>query len=383
MGHDDFWASLTGNSSSQLLTAAMDSHLSGKSIGESFEGVRALTDMGRAARALALPVEAGTRVAFMDNVGAVLTYENPPEPGSMGTVVHVKSAGGNVTSHEGKVFVSWDDKRFLPVHAEHLVRVAAGKTAAPNQAAIQAALLGYVKDLPPGTRMELSDVVRHPSFRGMHFGKVESAAKALAKSGVVRWDGSTVTKTAGIVGFDFFDMDDDAPHAPNPEHTALRAFEREAGGAAQMGDIQDVVRSIPPGVVKYHYVPRTTSHPNPMWFVWGDVDKAGAARLARALFKGRIPPTKRHYSAPGVFSSVLYIGLSDGTLAKFVAPEGLGGKTAFVRVASLGDLTSFFTKVGGDTLIHKSTRDLWALKQDAGGYLIERLFDDQGEPLKG
>lgn len=188
MGHDDFWTSLTENSSSQLLTAAMDTHLSGKAIGESFEGVRALSDAGRAKKALALPVEAGTRVAFVSNVGAVLTYENPPEPGSMGTVVTVKSAGSNVTAHEGKVFVSWDDGRFLPVHSEHLVLANKG---------------GHVK--------------------------------------------------------------------------------RQASS---------------------------------------------------------------------------------------------------VRVASLGDLTSFFTKVGNDTLVHKSTRDLWALKQDANGYLIERLFDDHGEPLK-
>lgn len=185
----DFWASLTENSSSQLLTAAMDTHLSGKAIGESFEGVRALSDAGRAKQALALPVEVGTRVAFVGGLGAVLTYENPPETGDMGTVVHVKSAGGNLTAHEGKVFVSWDDGRFLPVHAEHL---------------------------------------------------------------------------------------------------------------------------------------RSANQP--------------AGRVKRQ---------------------------------------------AAVRLASLGDLTSFFTKVGSDTLIHKSTRDLWALKQDASGFLIERLFDDSGEPLKG
>ena len=185
---NDFWTSLTENSSSQMLTAAMDSHLSGKAIGESFDSVRALTDVGRAKSALTLPVEAGTRVAFMGGLGAVLTYENPPENDFTGTVVHVKSASGNVTSHEGKVFVSWDDGRFLPVHAEHL------KLATPR------------------------------------------------------------------------------------------------------------------------------------------------------------PRVKRQ---------------------------------AALRVASLGDLTSFFTKVAENTLIHKSTRDLWSLKRDSNGFVIERLFDDSGEPLKG
>lgn len=184
----DFWASLTENSSSQLLTAAMDSHLSGKAIGESFETVRGLTDSGRAKNALTLPVEAGTRVAFADGLGSVLSYESPPAPGDFGTVVQVKSASGNVTAHEGKVFVSWDDGRFLPVHAEHL-RLAA---------------------------------------------KVRTAPSVMATR----------------------------------------------------------------------------------------------------------------------------------------------------RVASLGDLTAFL-KVAENTLIHKSTRDLWALKRDADGFLIERLFDDNGEPLKG
>jgi hypothetical protein len=262
----DFWASLTENSSSQLLTAAMDTHLSGKAIGESFEGVRTLTDAGRAKQALSLPVEVGTRVAFVGGLGAVLTYEHPPEAGHMGTVVHVQSAGGNLTSHDGKVFVSWDDGRFLPVHAEHL-RAAGGvsRTAETKpQGVAQAALLAYFKDMPAGTTEELGDVVRHPSFRRMDFGQVMSAAKALAKKGVFKWDGSAITKVA-------------------------------------------------------------------------------AAQTA-----GRV---EQHVST--------------------------------MRVASLGDLTSFFMKVGTDTLIHKSTRDLWALKQDAGGFLVERLFDDSGEPLKG
>ena len=54
-----------------------------------------------------------------------------------------------------------------------------------------------------------------------------------------------------------------------------------------------------------------------------------------------------------------------------------------IRVASLGDLTSFL-KVAENTLVHKSTNDLWEFKKDAdGGLLVERLFDDNGHPLKG
>lgn len=53
------------------------------------------------------------------------------------------------------------------------------------------------------------------------------------------------------------------------------------------------------------------------------------------------------------------------------------------KVASLGDITDF-VRVSAESLIHRSSRDLWALKKQADGtYYIERLFDNNGEPLKG
>lgn len=53
------------------------------------------------------------------------------------------------------------------------------------------------------------------------------------------------------------------------------------------------------------------------------------------------------------------------------------------KVSSLGDISSF-VRFSGDQLIHKSERDLWSLKKEAdGSFYIERLFDDNGEPLKG
>lgn len=64
--------------------------------------------------------------------------------------------------------------------------------------------------------------------------------------------------------------------------------------------------------------------------------------------------------------------------AHIVSPH----KTARVKVASIQDLKPF-TRLSTETLIHKSDRDLWALKKEADGYFIERLFDDNGEPLKG
>ena len=62
-----------------------------------------------------------------------------------------------------------------------------------------------------------------------------------------------------------------------------------------------------------------------------------------------------------------------------VSPQATGR----TRVASLRDLHHFI-RLSSDMLIHKSDRDLWALKKEGdGSFFIERLFDDNGEPLKG
>lgn len=54
-----------------------------------------------------------------------------------------------------------------------------------------------------------------------------------------------------------------------------------------------------------------------------------------------------------------------------------------VRVASLNQLAGF-TRISTDMLIHKSDRDLWAIKREANGAMvIERMFNDNGKPLKG
>tara|TARA_Y100000310_G_C20681103_1_gene815980 strand:- start:1689 stop:3176 length:1488 start_codon:yes stop_codon:yes gene_type:complete len=116
----DFWEKIAANPSSHLLTGAMDSHLSGKAVGESFEGVRALTDGSRAAKALDLSTAAGTKVSFAGELGAYLTYDDTPPKGATGEVVNVKSANGDITNHDGKVFVQWDDGKFRAIHAEHL-----------------------------------------------------------------------------------------------------------------------------------------------------------------------------------------------------------------------------------------------------------------------
>jgi hypothetical protein len=75
---------------------------------------------------------------------------------------------------------------------------------------------------------------------------------------------------------------------------------------------------------------------------------------------------------------------SPGLDALFQREPGIVNPPKMARkmVASVGDLANFH-RLSAETLVHKSERDLWALKKGDDGYFIERLFDDNGEPLKG
>jgi hypothetical protein len=54
-----------------------------------------------------------------------------------------------------------------------------------------------------------------------------------------------------------------------------------------------------------------------------------------------------------------------------------------MNVTAMGDLTDFLKSAGGgDDLIHKSSKDLWKLSKSDGEFVIERLFDETGKPLK-
>lgn len=62
-----------------------------------------------------------------------------------------------------------------------------------------------------------------------------------------------------------------------------------------------------------------------------------------------------------------------------LSPQKIGR----TKVAAIKDL-HHFVRLSSDTLIHRSERDLWALKKEGdGNFYIERLFDDYGEPIKG
>lgn len=68
------------------------------------------------------------------------------------------------------------------------------------------------------------------------------------------------------------------------------------------------------------------------------------------------------------------------------APAGTRIAEAVVRKVSangLGDLTEFLVQGSGTELVHKATKDLWSIKPgDDGGYILNRLFQEDGNPLK-
>jgi len=69
-----FWDKLKQGTSTSSYVTAMDQHLQGTT----FVSMQQLTDTYRQKSALQLPVDAGTRVAFMGWLESYLSYTNPP-----------------------------------------------------------------------------------------------------------------------------------------------------------------------------------------------------------------------------------------------------------------------------------------------------------------
>lgn len=54
-----------------------------------------------------------------------------------------------------------------------------------------------------------------------------------------------------------------------------------------------------------------------------------------------------------------------------------------LKIACVGDLYPFH-RVSSDTLIHKSSKELWSIQLDGDGHtVIEKQFDDNGKPVMG
>ena len=62
--------------------------------------------------------------------------------------------------------------------------------------------------------------------------------------------------------------------------------------------------------------------------------------------------------------------------------SAISGEVDRIRIASVEDLKGFERVASTDTLIRRSEQDFWRLAQDENGeYFIERLFDEEGNPL--
>jgi hypothetical protein len=122
----DFWDDMKG----AYAKDGYDVMLQGRELdGPAFSGVRALTSAAREAGALSLPVDAGTRVQFIANLGSVLSYTDIPDPKVAGTVVTVRTGSGDTTALDDRVFVAWDDGVFRPIAPEHLRAITATRQA--------------------------------------------------------------------------------------------------------------------------------------------------------------------------------------------------------------------------------------------------------------
>lgn len=68
---------------------------------------------------------------------------------------------------------------------------------------------------------------------------------------------------------------------------------------------------------------------------------------------------------------------------RLAGPSRKHASTVRMVVGSLGDISGMFvTAKNGDELIHKATKDLWSFQRKGDNYVINRLFDDTGKPLK-
>ena len=68
-----------------------------------------------------------------------------------------------------------------------------------------------------------------------------------------------------------------------------------------------------------------------------------------------------------------------------VSPVGqakTASKPARVKVGSVSQLAGF-RRLSAETLVNKSTNELWTIKKEGDDFFIERLFQDDGTPLKG
>ena len=75
------------------------------------------------------------------------------------------------------------------------------------------------------------------------------------------------------------------------------------------------------------------------------------------------------------------LGTSFEAVRKAAPRDAATPEIGTIRVASLGDLSGFL-RLSSDLLVHKSSKDLWSVSKTADGFTVNRLFDDDGKPIK-
>lgn len=175
----EFWDDLVLGQQSKT-SSSLDAHLQAREEEAWTSGIRLLTDRGREAAALQVPVEAGSRVAFVTNIGSVLTYPDPPPPDSLGSVVMVRTAEGDQTSMGDLVFVKFDDGRFLAIHREHL-RSAAASTKTASSFVRRAASLGDLSGFLRWGSEDSSDLVHKATRDLWSFSRTDEGDIVLAR----------------------------------------------------------------------------------------------------------------------------------------------------------------------------------------------------------
>lgn len=111
---DDVYSILSGHRS-----PGMDMFIQGSTYdGDSSYMMREV--LAQSTAGISLPVKSGTRVAFKTSAESLFTYKDCPAPEVEGCVVTVRTAFGDTNSHEGNVFVLWDDEKLRPIHRSHL-----------------------------------------------------------------------------------------------------------------------------------------------------------------------------------------------------------------------------------------------------------------------
>jgi hypothetical protein len=397
MNNDDFWTRLASAPfSDEAITSAIDTHLSGKAHGEAFEGVRALTDKMRAAGALSLPVEAGTKVLFAGNLGAYLSYDEIPTEGSVGEVVTVKSANGDITHHDGKVFVKWDDGKFLGIHAEHLRLAGTSKKASDLKKQFEKvkALAEKKPDnkFLKGLLEQMADEGFTPTDKQMKVVKdIEGEVKQQAEmkkelKGLkdkkaalpLRGRNREYPPIPGMEGpFRFKDglilYYDPKEGEYYDRKTDMYLYGRGPGSKSGVKPLPGQRKSAFAGghidAEILHRAHAAGRKARSMPMTYGNMDMAAAAHLERYV--------PRHL-------------WGDAEVAFINGWMGRNHRRAsfqFRKAHGIGDLREFlgnrFGKTADGKLIHKSTNDLWSITADGDNYTVARLFDDEGHPLKG